>query len=435
MAASLLLVEDNRALSLAMSALAERSGLEVTAVPTLARAEAEILKKSFEVILLDIGLPDGSGLELLERCSFEKEPVTAVVSAHGEIENAIAARKLGVSEFFDKPIDFEALESFLREQCQPEVGPIDEISNSQQKTTPFIGASKAMRPVLQQIAQACARIHPLVVSGPAGSGRTHVARLIQSNTDSNNAGNATLKVTGETTLEEMRHVFSQAEGGALIIEDLAMLSLKMQGSLVSELDRLEEAGTRFIATADEGGFRDLVLAEKLLPDLYYRFQVLEIPLPSLGERIEDLPALVSYFIGEQDQSGRVKMSDDLEEVLLNHDWPGNLRELRNVVNFLLVSGSGLQTLTRSQLPPSFLKTTSGEVLSGDSLDRELSDWLDEKFQRADEAPSYRELHDHLEGRLLTLLLERYENKPSRLAEALSMNRVTLRKKLKKQNPT
>ena len=430
MAVSLLLVEDNRALSLAMSALAERSGLEVTAVPTLARAEAEISKKFFEVILLDIGLPDGNGLELLERCSFEKEPVTAVVSAHGEIENAIAARKLGVSQFFDKPIDFEALESFLREQCQPGGNAVDERSSSRNVTTPFIGASRVMRPVLQQIAQACASKHPVVVSGAAGSGRTHVARLIQSNTESSNPRTSTLQATAGTTFEEMKQVLSQAEGGALIVEDLAMLSLEIQGDLLAELDRIDAEGTRLIATADEGGFRELVLAEKLLPDLYYRFQVLEISLPDLCERAEDIPALISYFIGEQDQSGRVKMSDDLEDVLLSHDWPGNLRELRNVVNFLLVSGGGLQTLTPAQLPPSFLQATLGGGFSGDSLDRRLRDWLDVKFRQADEPLNYRDLHDRLEGRLLSILLERYENKPSRLAEALAMNRVTLRKKLK-----
>ena len=147
MQASLLLVEDNRALSLAVSALAERCGFEVTAVPTLARAEEVIAKKEYELVLLDIGLPDGNGLELLERGLFKKKPVVAVVSAHGEIDNAIAARKLGVVEFFDKPIDFEELERFLREHSQPEMTAVNEGNDVRNAATPFIGASKVMRPV------------------------------------------------------------------------------------------------------------------------------------------------------------------------------------------------------------------------------------------------------------------------------------------------
>ncbi len=209
-----------------------------------------------------------------------------------------------------------------------------------------------------------------------------------------------------------------------------MLSLELQGDLFARLDRLESEGTRFIVTADEGGLRELVLEERLLPELYYRFQVLEISLPSLRERIEDIPALVSYFIGEQDPEGRRALSDELEMILQGHDWPGNLRELRNVVNYLLVAGAGYQILTLDHLPPSFLEAISENTFSGDSLDRQLGEWIDRAFENAGKSLSYRDIHDCLEGRVLGLLLERFDDKPSRMAEALSMNRVTLRKKLK-----
>lgn len=116
---SLLIVEDNRSLSLAISAIAERCGLQPTAVPTLSRAR-EALRggvDGFDIVLLDIGLPDGHGLDLLKENLIAPSTHLAVVSAHGDIETTIDARKLGAAHFFDKPINFEALENFLTEYC------------------------------------------------------------------------------------------------------------------------------------------------------------------------------------------------------------------------------------------------------------------------------------------------------------------------------
>ena len=126
----------------------------------------------------------------------------------------------------------------------------------------------------------------------------------------------------------------------------------------------------------------------------------------------------------------MEISDELVAILQGYDWPGNLRELRNVVNYLLVAGAGHQMLTSAHLPPSFLEGASRTAQAGDFLDRHLAEWIDKAFEGGESSLSYRDLHDELEGRLLSILLERYDNKPSRLAEALSMNRVTLRKKLK-----
>jgi len=430
MSRSLLIVEDNRALALAVGALAERCGLKVQSVPTLARARDLLRETSFSVMLLDIGLPDGNGLEFLETCSFEKPASIAVVSAHGEIENAIAARKLGVEQFFDKPIDFEALESFLRDHSSARATSVEKSEDSPSAVAPFIGASKAMRPVFQQIAQACAGSQHVVVRGAVGTGKSHVARLIQNHAGSTAKDLTDLHATAATEKGELEGVLDRSSGGTLIVENIVALSLEIQSVLVAELDRLGDDAPRLIVTVEEGGLRPLVLSEVFLPDLYYRLQVLEVSLPPLRERTEDIAALLAYFLGEKDPEGRRSVSEEIITSLKNHHWPGNLRELRNVANYLLVAGAGRERLAIEDLPPSFAEKTASEGQGRDEFTVALEGWVSQALDDSEGDVTYRSLHDQLEGRLLTILLEKYDGKPSHLAQALSMNRVTLRKKLK-----
>lgn len=431
---SLLIVEDNRSLSLAISAMAERCGLQPTAVPTLSRAR-EALRggvDGFDIVLLDIGLPDGHGLDLLKENLIAPSTHLAVVSAHGDIETTIDARKLGAAHFFDKPINFEALENFLTEYCslssstESGVAP-SEAGSQTSAATPLIGASAKMRPVFQQIAQACATSHAVVLRGEAGTGKSHIARLIQAN--STPSKSSTFIATQQTDPGELADHLEGHPESILLIENLTSLSRKCHEQLLLGLDKLQDQAPRLIVTVGEEGLYEHVLSKQLLPELYYRLQVLEIHLPPLRERLDDVPALAAYFFGELDSNPTRQFSPELVSELQHYSWPGNLHELRNLISYLLVTHTESPLLQRDHLPPHILGQEEARGSKHDPFSDALSDWVSRHLDNDEELPTYKELHGKLEKQLLELLMERFDHKPSHLAKALSMNRVTLRKKL------
>ena len=433
---SLLIIEDNRSLSIAISALAERCDLHPTAAPTLARARQALHKKqsiddsAFDFILLDIGLPDGNGLDLLEEQIISPKTHLAVISAHGDIDNAIAARKLGAAHFFNKPVNFESLEKFLTEYSK-DSSDRESSENKQPKkrdtqpAPPLIGASAKMRSVFQHIAQACATTDPVILRGEIGTGKSHIAHLIQAN--SSPLLSSTFIATPQTKPEDLTTHLIQNPKSTLLLKNLTHLSTPCQQQLLITLDNLQDHAPRLLITVDDEGLHQHSLANRILPDLYYRLQVLEIHLPPLKERSDDIPALTSYFLGELDTTHTRELSPELIAALKLYTWPGNLRELRNLISYLVLTHTDTKILQPHHLPSHFLEQTPRSPK--DHLTTTLSEWVSQKLDSPEAHITYKELHNDLEGRLLSILMERFDHKPSHLAKTLNMNRSTLRKKL------
>ena len=181
-----LIVEDERALALAFAAAVRKSGAASELAPTAAQARNKLREAGpFDAIILDIGLPDENGLVFLESLPETERLPVIVVTAHGEIGNTITARKLGVREFFTKPLDFQSftstLSALLRETPRPgtDAPTTTRSGPNENAKSAFIGAAPAMRSVFRQIAHACACDEPVLVRGATGTGKTRVAHLLR----------------------------------------------------------------------------------------------------------------------------------------------------------------------------------------------------------------------------------------------------------------
>lgn len=427
----ILIVEDEHALSLALAAAVKQAGFQGEPAPTAARARKALQsKRSYHAMILDIGLPDQNGLEFLESLPATQRPPTIVITAHGEIENTITARKLGVIDFFPKPLDFAKFQGALRRVAKS-------IPSKQDTTDPapeavaFVGAAPSMRPVFQQIAHCCASDDPVLIRGGTGTGKSHAARLIQGN--SMRSGPSETLVIGPSTYSKpLNSALKKAQGGVLILEEIASLNPEAQSELVRQIEsRSPRDFPRLIATTRED-LRSLAQDGTFRSDLFYRLQVLELRLPSLRDRMEDLPALVSYFIGQLIPDRNLSITEPALAQLMSYDWPGNLRELHNSIAFALTVSSGAGAIEGSDLPD-YLR---GETPSSDAnapalLVQALDSWLDARLNE-EEGPIYRDLAESLEATLIRRLLERYDGKLARMASALQANRTTLRRRL--QNP-
>ena len=414
-----LIIEDEHALASALGASVTRLGAQPQYAASGAKAIDALAAARPEVIVLDIGLPDMSGLQVLERAfpNGVDLPVL-VVTAHGSLENAIASKRLGVAEYLTKPLDLHAFENVLGGLMSTgsEVAATRDVAES---GATMIGASQAMQRVFGEVARACASTLPVLVVGASGSGKTLAARVIHANRE----GQGELREVecGEANARSITGICAGLEvGDGLLLENVDQLETAAQASLLSAI----ESGGGFspLATTraslheivSEGGFRE---------DLYYRLRGIEIRLPCLAERREDIPALANFFLGHAAGDRALGIAEETLYTLCEREWKGNVRELRNAIEYAVVACGG-QRLLPQHLPP-----LERDVPEGQILERSLARWLDAEFGEGEQLPSYADLFDKVERAMLRKLLNRFDGKPTHLAAELQMNRTTLRKRL------
>jgi DNA-binding NtrC family response regulator len=428
--AAILIVEDEHALGSALALAVRRLGH----LPTLAASGGAALdltaKTRFEAIVLDIGLPDMSGLEVLNqlRNSGSKVPVL-IITAHATLDHAIASQKLGVADYLIKPLDLRRFEQSISALVTKGVVIAEPAEST---ATTLIGAAPRMHEVFLGIARACTGDMPVLVHGPCGSGKTLAARVIHAN-GSRSGGPLRLVECGTIRGVEALHGLLADPRGTLVMEDLAGLDPAIQADLADLTTQAAATMPRLIATMNADP-QQAVRDGSLRPDLYYALSSLTIAMPPLRERVGDIPALSRFFFGLRgDPSAPVEITAPALCAMQAYGWPGNVRELRHVLEHAQAMSRG-GPLFPGHLPPHVaeaLRLSDGKAVSGE-LDAVVARWLDSRLElSAEETWHYDALLDQVEAAMLRHLLARFDNRPTRLAAALRMNRATLRQKLRR----
>lgn len=452
----ILIIEDESALASALALLVKRLGHEAVTCASAALGLQNLAQRKPALVILDIGLPDRPGLEVLKiiRDHDTTLPVL-IITAHGNLNNAVEAKKRGASGYLVKPLDLRELERTMQALLQMEVNvnaaPVPKASG---EAALLIGSAPAMQPAFAAIAHATASDAPVLITGPTGIGKSLAARVIHLHSRRHAAPFVTLSCaslpenlleseifghekgafTGAVTSKQ-GHI-ERAAGGTLFLDEIGEISPAMQVKLLrfveekvfTRLGGREElkVDLRIIAATNQ----DLAVAvaeKRFREDLLYRLRVLEVKLPSLRERMSDLPGLCSYLLAGIAGDRKLMVSEEALNVLKQHVWPGNVRELRNALEHAAAVCTGSVILV-SHLPAELRTgTTAGVATTSSALDAALHEWVEARLA---EGLKYDDLHEDLESRLLAVLLPRFENKPTIMARELEMNRATLRKKIK-----
>jgi len=427
--ATILIVEDEHALGGALSLAVHRLGHRPTLVASGGAALEAMGKGVFDAVVLDIGLPDMSGLKVLEimRERGMKVPVV-VITAHGTLDHAIAAQKLGIAEYLVKPIDLGAFERALESLVASNLV----VAKVQPVGVPtLIGAAPGMHRVYLGIARACSGEMAVMIHGPSGSGKTLAAQLIHGN-GVRSAEELRSVPCGMLKHESALHAQLGDGSGTLVLEYLDCLSDDLQVFLEKQI-----AGgnvPRLIATMQSRPV-DAERVGRLRSGLFYAFNALEIEMPALKDRAGDIPELCRFFHGMrlEGKGGTFEISSAALTALQAYSWPGNLRELQNVLEHVWAMSRG-EAIYPGHLPPhvaGVLNDGAGRAVSTE-LEVVIGRWLESQLEiEKEENWSYDKLLDGVEGSMLRYLLERFEGKPTRLAGALGMNRATLRQKLRR----
>ncbi len=430
-----LIIEDEYALAAALSTVVRRLGAEPTVAASGQSGLEKVGKRGFEVVLLDIGLPDMSGLSVLQQLrAMPAPPTVLVITAHGTLETALEARRLGAHDYFLKPLNLGEMQACLRglmpATIQEKAAPVSTTNGKML----MIGAAPGMQRAFTVVAQACATAVPVLLSGPRGAGKTLAAEVIHRHGGCPTGPLVAFRADEWPEAEQeraLRQGFEAALGGSLLIEEISSLSLPLQSLLVRLLST-EQAQPRLLVTTSVS-LPDVICLGRFREDLYYRLAVLQATLPPLCERVEDVPALAAYLAGNAAPGRELMLAPETLACLKAYPWPGQVRELAAAMQHAVAVCPGPLVLPR-HLPQAVAASIQSNAAGhlDEALSRALTIWLDQKLTgaEANDGPDYDSLLAHVESQMLAMLLRRFEDKPTHLAAALNMNRATLRRKLR-----
>ncbi|RMI14196.1 MAG: sigma-54-dependent Fis family transcriptional regulator [Calditrichaeota bacterium] len=349
-------------------------------------------KASVDVVLLDVQMPDISGIEVLKEIRQQNaSAVVIMITAYGSIENALQACRLGADDYLTKPFGQEQLffviEKALRmRQLQEENRQLRSELVEKFDLGNLIAHSGKMKDLLRMVAQVAHSDATVLILGESGTGKELLARAIHYNSPRREKPLITVNcpsipenlleselfghVKGAFTgaIKDRKGKFELADGGTIFLDEIGDLPEALQAKLLRvlqehEIERLGDSRTlrvdvRVIAATNKN-LENLVREGKFREDLYYRLSVVPLTIPPLRERREDIPFLVDHFLRQYAGERRLRIDPAVISALQAYDWPGNVRELENIIERMVVL-SRSDTLTLQDLPPHIVQANAPE---------------------------------------------------------------------------
>ncbi len=434
---SILIVDDEESVRDSLCDWFIEDGYEVESAKNAKQALSILESRNMDIILADIKMPGMDGLEMHRRIrSLNKDAIVIIMTAFAAVDTAVQALKDGAFDYITKPFDPDDLSHLIR-NASSQITLKDEnkaLRNkmvSLENVEDLIGSSEAMIMVLKEVEQVAQSNSPVIITGESGTGKELIARAIHSNSkrkfsplvsvhcgalsesllESELFGHEKGAFTGAMYNRKGR--FEMADGGSIFLDEIATISPKMQIELLRVLETktfIRVGGNKEITSdfrvicATNKNLKQMVDEDLFREDLFYRLNVVNIRIPPLRERTEDIPMLVDHFIKKYCTSmSRNIMSIDKSAMkrLEQHDFPGNVRELENMIERAIVVGNDKEIRLKDLPCDEGMSTTSFQSL------------------------------EDLEKQYILQVLNKYDWNISKSAKVIKVDRVTLYNKIKK----
>jgi DNA-binding NtrC family response regulator len=365
MSATVMVVDDEETARLVISSFLQSKGYEVINVGTLAEARQQLLKGASDIIILDVRLPDGYGPSLLsDAAKMTIKPQIILITAQGQIEEAVEAMKNGAQDFILKPLDLLVLEKSVRKAEEIVVmrRELNHLRENQTQSGEFIiGSSQKMQTVINLATRAAESSVSVLITGQTGTGKEVLANFIhkagpradkpfidincpaiqptmfESELFGHEAGAFTGAIHRKNGLMEV------ADGGILFLDEISSMPVDMQAKVLRAIEERSfrrVGGTSLIRVdvqiiaASNRNLKEMMSDHGFREDLYYRLKVVDLDLPPLKERRDDIPELVGYFMKKFNRNMGANVQNitpNALTALIEYDWPGNIRELSNTI--------------------------------------------------------------------------------------------------------
>jgi len=451
----ILIVDDEAEIRSSLEEILREEGYGVASAGTAAEAIVLMQDAPYDVVLLDIWLPDRDGLDVLNdvhALAAEARPEVVIISGHGTIETAVKATKLGAYDFLEKPLSLDRTLIVLKNAVEARRLRRDNLEFKRQFSLQSVLTgdsvpSKALRQQIRLMAPTNGRV---LIYGESGTGKELIARAIHAESLRRDRVFVELNCAAipeahiEAELFGVRHgafpamvaggnggppagppekrgTLERADGGTLFLDEVGDMSLKTQAKVLSALDEqlfTPVGGTqpirvdvRVIAATNKN-LEEEILKGNFREDLFYRLNVVPFSVPPLRERKKDIPPLVREFLrdfGMQYGRPRMEISEDALELLAEHNWPGNVRELRNLVERVLILNPRTLRIEKKHLPPLTQKNSS---------------------KHSEDFSTLLQARDAYERDYIQKKIEEAKSNISRAAELLGLERSHLYRKMK-----
>jgi two-component system nitrogen regulation response regulator NtrX len=365
----ILVIDDEAGIRSSLKGILEDEGYEVKATATGEKGLALMKEDTFDLVFLDILLPEMNGIEVLEKIETDEEKTQVIIiTAHGSIDLAVKATKMGAYDFLEKPLTLEkvvlsAKNAMTHKRLEEENVLFRERMRAKYQ---LVGKSASIQKLREEIGAAAPTNGRVLIYGENGTGKELIARLLHQ--ESPRSNRRLIQINSAAIPEDLieSELFGHlkgvlpnadkdkkgklllADGGTLFLDEVSELSLKVQAKLVRVIEEQKfepigshesiEIDTRVIAASDKS-LKDLIANKKFREDFYFKLNVIPMYIPPLRERKEDIPELIDYFLNYfAVESGKKKksMSEEAMEAFLNYSWPGNVSELINVIERFVI---------------------------------------------------------------------------------------------------
>ncbi|MDC0737116.1 response regulator [Cognatishimia sp. SS12] len=438
---TVLVADDDRTIRTVLTQALTRAGCKVHATSSLTTLMRWVAEGKGDVVITDVVMPDGNGLEMLPKISEDRPGLPVIViSAQNTIMTAIQAAEADAYDYLPKPFDLPDLMKRTgkalsqKRRAAPASTAAD---NSRPDELPLVGRTPVMQALYRVVARVMNTDLPVMISGESGTGKSLIAREIHDFSDRRTLPFVTVTAADLADLEGPARILARAKGGTILFDEVSDFDDDDQARVVRMIDNPGEHAPRFMATSQQN-LMDAVENGKVRQDLFYRLNGAALHLPSLRERVDDIPLLMEHFLARAERDGAPmrSFSSDARELFRAYSWPGNVRQLENAVKRLVLTARG-DEIARSEAEgvlgsqPEAVPLLGGsesEKLSG-SVERHLKRYFDLHGNMLPPPGLYARILREIELPLIEIALDATGGNQAKCADLLGINRNTLRKKI------
>ncbi len=438
---TVLIADDDRTIRTVLTQALTRAGCRVHATGSMVTLLRWVEEGRGDVVISDVIMPDGNGLESLPKIA-EMRPnlPVIVISAQNTIMTAIQAAEAEAFDYLPKPFDLPDLmkrvgQALERKRIRPQ--PTGEtVVEGQGSDLPLVGHSPAMQELYRLVARVLNVDFPVLIVGESGTGKSLIAQAIHDYSTRRDAPFVVATPDDLGPADALSDLQHRAGKGTILFDGVGDLDADAQARLVRFLDNNTAGGPRVVAIS-QGDLSGAIRAGAFREDLYYRLAGVVISVPALRERLEDIPALAAHFIARAAGEGLSErnLAPEAMSILRAHPWPGNLRQLENLMTRLLVTG-GDEAISADEIEAALEGDLGGKTATGApderlsaSVARHLQHYFDLHGGTLPPAGLYQRILREIELPLLEIALDATGGNQAKCADLLGINRNTLRKKI------
>ncbi len=437
---TVLVADDDRTIRTVLTQALTRAGCKVHATSSLVTLMRWVEEGKGDLVISDVIMPDGNGLDQLPKIAEERPGLPVIViSAQNTIMTAIQAAEADAFDYLPKPFDLpdlmkRAARALEVKRRAPPPRPVEERSSDD---LPLVGRTPAMQTLYRLVARVMNTELPVLITGESGTGKSLIARAIHDFSDRRTLPFVVAGAADLATMDGPATILSRAKNGSILFDEVGDLNEEAQARIVRMLDSFTDNAPRVMATSqadlshrmENGQFRQ---------DLFFRLGGVSISVPSLRERVDDIPLLAEHFLARAERDGLPlrRFDPGALDLIRAYSWPGNVRQLENTIRRLVVTGSD-DVITRAEAEFVLGNQPAVEPLVGGGDGEKLSTSVAKHLRRYFDLHGgvlpppglYQRILREVETPLIEIALDATGGNQAKCADLLGINRNTLRKKI------